>query len=178
MDYTVSTVDGNEMRTYSLTDGCYATKWGVADFYDDAEANLRELLTYTGEFRTDWCDCKKELYTFQLTFSDDGILVHVGQWMDDLNDLIYDALYDLDMEDVEISYTEEREILDLLYEADAVTETYVETIVKRDLGFDGIVETLEHLANETDETLKDEYEKVKNIIYYYMENRTEKENEE
>lgn len=177
MNCTISTVDGNEMRTYRLTDGCYATKWGVADFYDDAEANLRELLTYTGEFRTDWCDCKKELYTFRLTFSDDGILVHVGQWMDDLNDLIYDALYDLDMEDVQLSDKEEREILDLLYEADAVTETYVETIVKRDLGFDEIAETLEHLANETDETLKDEYEKVKNIVQDYIENCREKENE-
>jgi hypothetical protein len=161
-----------EIPTYSLTDGLDACKWGVSDLYEEAEKNLRELLTYSGEFRTEWCDCKKELYSFRLWFDDDNIEVTVNQWMDELYegyDLIDDAMWDLGKQDIELSDEEIEYIRDLCYDSD-VTDSVTECkIIERNSTYEQIIETLEKLADITNKELEDYYDVVKNIVSYYLE---------
>lgn len=163
---------GHEIKTYSLTSGLDACKWGVSDLYEEAEKNLRELLTYSGEFRTEWCSCKKELYSFRLWFDDDHIEVTVNQWMDELYEqyeLIDDAMWDLGKQDIELSDEEIEYIRDLCFDADVKDEVSNSEYIKRDSTYEEIMETLEHLADETNKWLSDYYETVKNIISYYLE---------
>lgn len=164
---------GHEIKTYSLSNGLDGCKWGVSDLYEEAEKNLRELLTYSGEFRTKWCSCKKELYAFRLWFTDEYINVQVNQWMDDLYEcegaLIYDALEALDKHGVELSEEELDYIRDLCYESD-VTDNLTECkIIDRNSTYEQIMETLETLAEITDKELEDYFDVVKNIVSYYLE---------
>lgn len=161
-----------EIPTYSLTDGLDACKWGVSDLYEEAEKNLRELLTYSGEFRTEWCSCKKELYEFRLCFTDEYINVIVNQEMDDLYEeysLIEDALWNLGKQDVELNDEEINYIRDLCYDSD-VTDSVTECkIIERNSTYEQIIETLEKLADITNKELEDYYDVVKNIVSYYLE---------
>lgn len=161
-----------KIPVYSLTDGLDACKWGVSDLYEEAEKNLRELLTYSGEFRTDWCSCKKELYAFRLCFTDEYINVVVNQWMDDLYEeysLINDALWDLGKQDVELNDEEINYIRDLCYDSD-VTDSVTECkIIERNSTYEQIIDTLEKLADITNKELEDYYDVVKNIVSYYLE---------
>ncbi len=174
MDFRMESVSiVKKIPVYSLTSGIDACKWGVSDLYEDAEKNLRELLTYSGEFRTELCSCKKELYSFRLWFTDEYINVQVNQWMDELYEqyeLIDDALWDLGKQDVELSDEEIEYIRDLCYDADVKDEVSNSEYIKRDSTYEEIMETLERLSDETDKWLSDYYETVKNIISYYFEN--------
>lgn len=177
MDFRMESVSiVKKIPVYSLTSGLDACKWGVSDLYEEAEKNLRELLTYSGEFRTEWCSCKKEEYGFRLWFNDDYIHVTVNNCMDDLYDgwdLIDDALWDLGKKDVELSDDDADRIRELCMFSDVDTEVTDGENIKRDSTYEEIMETLEHLADETDKRLKECYETVKNIISYYLENEKE-----
>lgn len=177
MDFRMESVSiVKKIPVYSLTSGLDACKWGVSDLYEEAEKNLRELLTYSGEFRTEWCSCKKEEYAFRLWFHDDYIHVAVSNCMDDLYDgydLIDDALWDLGKQDVELSDDDVDRIRELCMFSDVDTEVTDDENIKRDSTYEEIMETLERLADETDKWLEDYYETVKNIISYYLENERE-----
>lgn len=173
MDFRMESVSiVKKIPVYSLTSGLDACKWGVSDLYEDAEKNLRELLTYSGEFRTEWCSCKKELYSFRLWFTDEYINVQVNQWMDDLYEeysLIDDALCGLGKQDVELNDEEINYIRDLCYDSD-VTDSVTECkIIERNSTYEQIIETLEKLADITNKELEDYYDVVKNIVSYYLE---------
>lgn len=171
-----------QIPVYSLTDGLDACKWGVSDLYEEAEKNLRELMTYSGEFRTEWCSCKKELYSFRLWFHDDYIDVAVSQSMDDLYDqydLIDDAMWDLGKQNIELSDEEVDRIRELCMYSDVETEVAENEYIKRSSSYEDVMESLDRLADITDKTLKDHYERVKSIISYYLEvERYEKQLEE
>ena len=162
----------HKIATYSLTDGCYVSKYGVGDLYKEAENNLKILLTYDGEFRTEWCDCKHDLLNFRLLFNDERITVQVHAWMDDLYEegsLIYDALEEfefakyLELEDWELDY-----IKDICSELGYYDETTETTIIKRDSTYEEIIETLNSLADTCSEKLEIIYENVKNTVFDYI----------
>jgi hypothetical protein len=174
-----------EIPTYSLTDGLDACKWGVSDLYEEAEKNLRELLTYSGEFRTEWCDCKKELFSFRLWFTDNEIKVEVSQWMDDLYeqvDLIDDAIWALKSSGykfgAELNEDDFENIRDMCFDAEIETEVMESKFIKRDSTYEEIMSTLNELADLTGKELDEYFEQVKSIVSYYSENCREKEIEE
>lgn len=186
MDFRMESVSiAKKIPVYSLTSGLDACKWGVSDLYEDAEKNLRELLTYSGEFRTEWCSCKKELYSFRLWFFDNGISVEVSQWMDDLYeqvDLIDDAIWALKSSGykfgAELNEDDFENIRDMCLDAGIETEVMESTYIKRDSTYEEIMSALDELADLTGKELDDYFEQVKSIASYYSENCNEKENEE
>ena len=121
MDMTMETYRiGNKIATYEISSGYYCAKYGLTDLSSEAEANLRDLINNrkTGEFRTGWCDCQKELQSFRLWFLKDKIVVDVNEWMDDLyeqSELIYDAIWSLYGREFELSEDEENEIKDMCF---------------------------------------------------------------
>lgn len=89
---------GSTIKVVNITNGIYASKWGVADFYSEAEQNLRNLLASGEDFETEWCDCQKEPESVKFIREDDRIKVIVSVSIDDLweqNDLICDAFYEV-----------------------------------------------------------------------------------
>jgi hypothetical protein len=176
---------GHKIKTYSLSNGLYVCKWGVSDLYEEAEKNLRELLTYSGEFRTEWCECNKELCSFRLWFTDNEIKVEVTQWMDDLYeqvDLIDDAIWALKSSGykfgAELNEDDFENIRDMCVDADIKTDVKEYKLIKRDSTYEEIMSALDELADLTGKELDDYFEQVKSIVSYYSENCNEKENEE
>lgn len=174
-----------QIPVYSLTSGLDVCKWGVSDLYEDAEKNLRELLTYSGEFRTEWCDCKKELFSFRLWFTDSEIKVEVSQWMDDLYeqvDLIDDAIWALKISGykfgAELNEDDFEKIRDMCFDAGIETEVMESKFIKRDSTYEEIMSTLNELADLTGKELDEYFEQVKSVVSYYSEHCKEKEIEE
>jgi len=165
---------GHEIPTYNIADGDYCSHWGLTDLYKDAEANLRDLINShkTGEFRTGWCDSKKELQSFRLWFFNNEIMVEVREWMDDLyedGDLIYDAIWSCFGKEFELSEEEENEIMDICSDGDIVDGVKMQKKIKRDATYSEIMNAIDELANETSKFLEDEFERVKNIVMYWNE---------
>ena len=78
--------------------GLYASKWGISDFYEEAEKDLREALASGEDFDTGWFGCKKEINYARIVRENEKITVSVTCNMDDLweqDDLIYDALWEV-----------------------------------------------------------------------------------
>lgn len=176
---------GHEIKTYSLSNGLYGCKWGVSDLYEEAEKNLRELLTYSGEFRTEWCSCQKELYSFRLWFTDSKIKVEVSQWMDDLYeqaDLIDDAIWALKSSGykfgAELNEDDFENIRDMCFDAEIETEVMESKFIKRDSTYEEIMSALDELADLTGKELDEYFEQVKSAVSYYSEHCKEKEIEE
>ena len=176
---------GHDVKTYRLNDGLDVCKWGVSDLYEDAEKNLRELLTYSGEFRTEWCDCKKELFSFRLWFTDSKIKVEVSQWMDDLYeqvDLIDDAIWALKSSGykfgAELNEDDFENIRDMCFDAGIETEVMESTYIKRDSTYEEIMSALDELADLTGKELDEYFEQVKSVVSYYSEHCKEEEIEE
>jgi len=75
--------------------GEYASKWGISDFYEEAEQSLRDALASGEDFDTGWFGCKKEINCAQIVREGGEITVCVSAHMDDLwdsEDLIYDTM--------------------------------------------------------------------------------------
>lgn len=75
--------------------GCYCSSWGLTDLYEPCEAKLRSLIDSGEDFKTDWCDSKKELLSARYSREGNTFTVEVSAWMDDLwdeYDLIIDAV--------------------------------------------------------------------------------------
>ena len=98
--------------------GEYASKWGLTDFYPEAEAELKKALESGDDFETAWFGCKKEIRYAKYTKLGDEITVQVSCVMDDLwesDDLIYDAAWEISHKDLEDELPEE--IIDSIRDA-------------------------------------------------------------
>lgn len=98
-----------EMTTLSLGAGLDGAKWGISDWYDDAEKAIREALDKAGDiypWTTGWYASKKEVVSGCITSQDGKILCQASvsddfdaegrgeieiDWTDDL-DIIREAL--------------------------------------------------------------------------------------
>ena len=95
-----------EMKTIALTDGDYASKWGLSDFYPESKKRLTEALRSDGEFTTGWFGCRKEIEYAKIERLGGKLIVNVACHMDDLfdsADLIYDALWTVSGREFELS---------------------------------------------------------------------------
>ena len=86
------------MKKIDITEntGWYASKWGISDFYDEAEKSLRAAIDSGEDFDTGWFGCKKEINYAKIVREEGEITVSVTCHMDDLwesDDLIFDALW-------------------------------------------------------------------------------------
>ena len=99
---------------YKGMDGC---KWGVSDWYDAFEEEMVKAIESNEPFDTGWVGCKKEIESFRVTRNEDGdAYVEVWEGMDDGQDLVYDAVWDVFGElQLEVNDSDIEEILDILW---------------------------------------------------------------
>ena len=171
----------HEIETYYITDGCYASNWGATDLYEDAEKNLRELLTKKGEFRTSWCGSKKELQSFRLIFDDEKIMVQVTVWMDELyedNGVIMDALWDIEGNEDELDDEDIEHIRDICWDGEVRDEVDDWVHVKRDITYEELMDCISEMIDRSEDFLTGEYERVKSIVSYYLEHEKESKGED
>ena len=151
--------------------GEYASKWGLTDFYPEAEEILRGLIDSGEDFETDWFGCKKEIRYAKITRSQDETEVQVTAHMDDLyesDDLIYDALWEVSKIEDELP----EEIIDSIreaayYDVDDHTETFVS--LPRSATFDEIVRAMEHLEYEAEASNHRMYLELCDIVKAHVE---------
>lgn len=166
------------MKTIDIAErtGEYASKWGLTDFYPEAEEDLRAALESGEDFETDWFGCKKEIRYARITGDEDGITIEVSAHMDDLwdaEDLIYDALW----EATKIEKQLPDEIIDSIRDAavyDVDDHTDLDVALPRSASFEEIVRAMEHLEYEAEANNHEMYlelcEIVKGHVDYMKEN--------
>ena len=143
--------------------GEYASKWGISDFYDEAEQSLRDALESGEDFDTGWFGCKKEINYGQIAREDGEITVSVCCHMDDLwdeEDLIYDTM----KEEVELP----EEIIDSIRDAaidDGIDDkTELSMTLSGNASFDDIVEAIDTLENEAMEANHSMFLRLTDIV--------------
>lgn len=167
------------MKHIDITEhtGYYASKWGISDFYEEVEADLREALASGEDFDTGWFGCKKEISYAQIIREEGEITISVTCGMDDLweeEDLIYDALWEM----TEIEKELPEEIIDSIREAACDEQIDDHTTLTETLpgsaSYEDVVALLDKLegeaSNSNHEMYKELCEIVKGHVEYMKEN--------
>lgn len=149
-----------------LTEGLYAAKWGLSDFYPEAEARLREVLASGEDFYTSW-GCKKEIRYANLHRDHGSLFLEVQAYMDDLyesDDLIYDALW-------QRCHTEEELPEDIIQSIrDAAVDCWLDdnteacATLPADATFEDICSKLEALEDEAEKGNEGMFEELMDIV--------------
>lgn len=162
------------MKTIDIAEksGEYASKWGLTDFYPEAEAELKKALESREDFETDWFGCKKEIRYAKITGTQEEITIEVSAHMDDLwesDDLIYDALWEVSKIEDELP----EEIIDSIRDAamwDNVDDhTELSVTLPATSTFDEIVEAMGKLENEAEENNHTMYLELCEIVKDHLE---------
>lgn len=156
------------MKTIDIAErtGEYASKWGLTDFYPEAEAELKKALESGEDFETDWFGGKKEIRYARTTGDEDGITIEVSAHMDDLwesEDLIYDALWEVSKIEDELP----EEIIDSIRDAaiyDINDHTDLDVTLPRSASFEEIVEAMGKLEDEAEENNTEMYKTLCEIV--------------
>lgn len=152
--------------------GCYASKWGISDFYDEAEKSLKAALDSGEDFDTDWFGCEKEINYGKIVREDGKITVSVCCHMDDLweqDDLIYDALWEVTEAENELP----DEIIDSIRDS-AIDErvddssTWAE-VLPSSASFDDVVKALDKCEANADAENTGMYKRLCEIVYDHVE---------
>lgn len=144
--------------------------WGIGDFYDGNDEELK-IAIETGEpFDTKWHGFKKELQNMRIARNEDRtITVEVSEYMDEVMeqyDLFCDFLTDEEMEKL----TDEmvKEIRDDLCWGDFVEETQESDDLPREATFDDIMKKAHELENICSETLHNSFVECIATTLYVM----------
>lgn len=145
--------------------------WGVGDFYDGNEEELRKAIESNEPFDTGWHGFKKEIQSMRVHRNETGVEVQVFAEMDDVfeqHDLFCDFL-----EDNEFSLlTNEMidEIRDYLCMGDFVEETE-DSITLQNPTFEDVMKAARECANYCEERLHDSFlECIETTLYVMYEN--------
>lgn len=133
--------------------GEYASKWGLTDFYPEAEQILRDAIDSGEDFETDWFGCKKEIRYAKYTRTGDSFQIDVSAHMDDLYenlDLIYDALWEVSKIEDELPEEVIDSILEAAADAGISDSTTYSTRLPRSATFEQIVKATMDLESSTE----------------------------
>lgn len=155
------------MKEIEISTGEYTSKWGLTDWYPEAEEKLQEALASGEDFDTGWFGCKKEIRYARIVREEGEIEITVAAHMDDLweeDDLIYDALWKTCHVEEELP----EEIIDSIRDAaiwDHV-EDYTELSVTLPAAstFEEITEALGKLEDEAEENNTEMYKTLCEIV--------------
>lgn len=166
------------MKTIDIAEksGEYASKWGLTDFYPEAEEILREALESGEDFETCGFGCKKEIRYGRIIRDQDAVTVEVSACMDDLwesDGLIYDALWETTKIEKELPEEIIESIRDaMIYDVDDHTD--LDASLPRNATFEEIVRAIENLEYEAEANNHRMYlelcECVKDHVEYMKEN--------
>ena len=162
-----------------LGGGAYCTKYGLTDWYPDAEKEFRNLIESGDDFETEWCYARKELMSVKYIRKNGKFTIMADMWMDSLYDdgspLIYDAMYDV----CDMSALREKLVFD---ENDIDIEPIVDECYLRDIAdtvslvvdiscnstFEEIKEAAVELSEELTKLIDEQYGFVKEIVKRYV----------
>lgn len=162
------------MKKIDITEktGWYASKWGVSDFYEEAEKALREALASGEDFDTGWFDCKKEINSGRIVREDGEITVSVTCSIDDLwesDDLIYDALWEV----ASIEQLLPEEIIDSIRDAacdDGIDDhTTMDETLPGSASYEDIVAVLGRLEGAAGDHNHEMYKELCEIVKAHLE---------
>ena len=129
--------------------------WGIGDFYDGNEKELRDAIESGKPFDSGWHGFKKELQSMRICRNDAGnIIVEVSKWMDSIYEepeLFYDFLTDEEAEKLTDEMIEE--IRDNLIFSDCVDETQDNAELLNDATFEQVMKKANELMGECDNVL-------------------------
>lgn len=154
--------------------GEYASKWGISDFYDEAEQSLRDALASGEDFDTGWFGCKKEINYAHIVREDGEITVCVSAHMDDLwdsEDLIYDTM----KEEVELPEDIIDNIRDFAIDDGIDDNTELSTVLSAEASFKDIVDTLDALEKEAMESNHSMFLHLADIVDAFIQHMKETE---
>ena len=142
-------------KNITITDGCYAAQWSLTDFYTDSEQKLMEALASGEDFCTSW-GCKKEIDYAAIARTNGSTYINVTCYMDDLNesdDLIYDALYEVFQKEDELPEELIESIRDQALWSDISSSVDFDDNLPGDASFADIVEAINRLEEAAHEAL-------------------------
>jgi len=141
------------MKYIEISAGKYASKWGLTDWYPEAEEKLRAALAQEDNFQTEWFGCKKEIRYARISREGDTILVEVSAHMDDLweeDDLIYDALWETCHVEEELQEEIIDSIRDAMIDEGIDDHTELSEEIPATSTFEEITETIGKLEDEAE----------------------------
>jgi hypothetical protein len=173
-------------------------KWGLTDFYEDFEQELREAIDARKPFEAGW-SVKKEIESGHICF--DGTTYHLcaSRSTDEGGDLFDDAVwalctslkeFDMPLSDthelplafgIEMSVPRLFHLWDKMRNGHWLGESYLqsdyeaESTLSGDATFDQIVEELEKLNQETDDASEVNFESLQESIWAFLEDLTDPE---
>lgn len=167
---------GDEPRIESINlddDGGDASKYGASDFYDEAEAKLIGLLSSGKPFSV--CgSCRKEAISYEIEKTDKHIICKVFQSMDENEDLLDDAIWDVFGRNIELSPEETENLLDLMFESGVYSEAEDSVTLPPEYdSLDDIKKALDAAQDSTNELLEEQYSTVKYLVKEFIENKGE-----
>ena len=164
------------MKNIELTNGLYAAKWWLTDFYPESEQRLRDALASGEDFYTSY-GCKKEIDYCEIQRHGDTIAVSATAYMDNLwesNDLIYDALWERTrVEDYEFS----NEMINRIREA-AIDEqlddcSQIGTTIPASSSFEQLCDAIDKMEDEARAANDGMYRQLCNIVEDHYKYATE-----
>lgn len=162
------------MKTIDIAQhtGEYASKWGISDFYEEAEKDLREILASGDDFDTGWFGCKKEINYAQIVREGGEITVCVSAHMDDLwdsEDLIYDTM----KEEVELPEDVIDSIRDFAIDDGIDDNTELSMTLSAEASYEDIVDALDTLEKEAMEANHSMFLRLTDIVDAFIQHMKE-----
>lgn len=152
--------------------GEYASKWGISDFYEEAEQSLRDALASGEDFDTGWFGCKKEINYAQIVREGGEITVYVSAHMDDLwdsEDLIYDTM----KEEVELPEDVIDSIRDFAIDDGIDDNTELSMTLSAEVSYEDIVDALDTLEKEAMEANHSMFLRLADIVDAFIQHMKE-----
>ena len=144
--------------------------WGIGDFYEGNDEELKTAIKNGKPFDTGWHGYKKECQSMRVFRDEDGVInVEVYEEMDDVMeqyDLFYVFLTDEEMEKLTDEMVEE--IRDDLMIGDFVEETQESDYLPADVTFEDVMKKAYELADICDQTLKDSFAECIGTTLYVL----------
>lgn len=154
-------------------DGC---KWGVADWYQDFEEEMSKAVESGEPFDTGWISSRKEPESFRIIrFATGALQVNVAESIDELEELVYDALWDVFKSEQEITADDMNTICDALWiggveteEAEAFCHLYFESGASTEDKIQKLKDTLGELIEITHEEVDWNYRTCKEMVEHFF----------
>lgn len=156
----------------------YAAKYGVSDFYDEAEQKLREAIASGEDFDTGWFGARKEINYARIVRENGAYTITVSAHMDDLwegDDLIYDALWEVAHSEDELPEDIIYSIRDAAFDCGIDDKSECEDVLPADAQFKDIARCLDKLEFEAIKNNDDMYGWLKGIVKDHWDHMKEQE---
>ncbi len=142
--------------------------WGVGDFYDGNEEELRNAIESGEPFDTGWHGFKKEIQSMRIHRDENGVEIQVSAAMDEVfeqEDLFYDFLEDDEWDLLTDDIIEE--VRDYLCMGDFVEETE-ESITLQNPTFNDVIKAANECADYCEKRLHDSFLECIGTTLYVM----------